>query len=256
MFALPGYVHATSEPPRRDSDGQATRSVGSTGRTPCRRFPTDLVHVRVVRGYGLVMSDISCLVLNCTLKPSPAASSSELLGSQILAAFAELGVTGSMERVVDHGVRFGVSTDEGDGDGWPALREKMLAAQVLVVVTPIWMGQPGSVSKMVMERLDAELSETDDEGRSLTFGKVAAVGVVGNEDGAHHASAELFQALNDVGFSVPAQAATYWVGEAMQAVDFKDLPSTPEKTAGTTATLARHATHLATLLAGSPYPAA
>ncbi|PKH40777.1 flavodoxin family protein [Nocardioides alpinus] len=201
------------------------------------------------------MTDLTLLVLNCTLKSSPAESSSELLGSQVLAAFAELGVTGAVERVVDHDVRFGVSTDEGDGDGWPALRQQMLAADILVMVTPIWMGQPGSVSKMVLERLDAELSETDDEGRPLTFGKVAGIGVVGNEDGAHHVTAELAQALNDVGFTLPAQAATYWVGEAMQSVDYKDVTPTPEKTDGTTHVLARNATHLATLLARSGYPA-
>ena len=128
-------------------------------------------------------------------------------------------------------------------------------ADILVLVTPIWMGQPASVCKMVLERLDAELSETDDEGRPLTFGKVAGLGVVGNEDGAHHTSAEVFQALNDVGFTIPAQAATYWVGEAMQSVDYKDKAPTPEKTDATTHMLARNATHLATLLAGSPYPA-
>ena len=201
------------------------------------------------------MTDLSCLVLNCTLKPSPAESSAQLLGSQVLDAFRGLGVTGSIERVVDHDVRFGVTTDEGDGDEWPALRRKMLDADILVLVTPIWMGQPSSVAKMVLERLDAELSETDDSGRQLTFGKVAGVGVVGNEDGAHHVSAELFQALNDVGFTLPAQAVTYWVGEAMQAVDYQDLDETPEKTAGTTEVLARHATHLARLLKESAYPA-
>ena len=199
--------------------------------------------------------DLTCFVLNCTLKRSPAESSSELLGSQVLAAFADLGVSGAMERVVDHDVRFGVSTDEGGGDAWPTLRQQVLDADILVLVTPIWMGQPSSVVKMVLERLDAELSETDDAGRLLTFGKVAGVGVVGNEDGAHHVSAELFQALGDVGFTVPAQAATYWVGEAMQGVDYKDLSSTPATTAGTTQVLARHATHLAALLKGSPYPA-
>jgi multimeric flavodoxin WrbA len=201
------------------------------------------------------MTDLTCLVLNCTLKPSPAESSSQLLGSQVLEAFRDLGVRCSIERVVDHDVRFGVSTDEGDGDAWPTLRQKVLDAEILVMVTPIWMGQPGSVAKMVLERLDAELSETDDEGRLLTFGKVAGVGVVGNEDGAHHVSAELFQALDDVGFTVPAQGVTYWVGEAMQAVDYKDVSPTPEKTAGTTQVLARHATHLARLLKESPYPA-
>ena len=202
------------------------------------------------------MTDLSCLVLNCTLKRSPAESSTELLGSQVLDAFRDLGVTGSIERVVDHDVKFGVSTDEGDGDGWPALRQMMLDADILVLVTPIWMGQPASVAKVVLERLDAELAETDDAGRLLTFGKVAAVGVVGNEDGAHHTSAELFQGLNDVGFTLPAQAVTYWVGEAMQAVDYQDLDETPEKTAGTTEVLARHATHVARLLKGSAYPPA
>src|SRR3954453_2378464 len=126
------------------------------------------------------MASLTCLVLNCTLKSSPAASSSELLGSEILAALSDRGVAGEMERVVDHVVRFGVSTDEGDGDEWPALREKMLHADMLVLVTPIWLGQPSSVCKMVLERLDAELSETDDEGRMLTYGKVAGIGVVGN----------------------------------------------------------------------------
>ena len=200
-------------------------------------------------------TDLTCLVLTCTLKPAPTASSSELLGQQVLDAFAALGVRGSMERVIDHRVAFGVSTDEGNGDGWPALRRKMLEADVLVLVTPIWLGQPASVCKVVLERLDAELSETDDAGRPLVFGKVAAVGVVGNEDGAHHVSAELFQALDDVGFTVPAQAATYWVGEAMQAVDYQDLDTTPDTTAGTTQVLARNATHLAGLLKRSPYPA-
>jgi multimeric flavodoxin WrbA len=201
------------------------------------------------------MTDLTCLVLTCTLKPAPTASSSELLGQQVLDAFADLGVTGSMERVIDHRVAFGVSTDEGNGDGWPGLREKVLDADVLVLVTPIWMGQPSSVCKVVLERLDAELSETDDEGRPLVFGKVAGVGVVGNEDGAHHVCAEVFQALGDVGFTIPAQAATYWVGEAMQAVDYQDLETTPEKTAGTTQMLARNATHLAGLLKASSYPA-
>jgi multimeric flavodoxin WrbA len=198
---------------------------------------------------------LTALALVCTLKPSPATSSSELLGQQVLDALAEHGVTGETVRVVDHDVRFGVSTDEGDGDEWPAIRAKMLAADILVIATPIWMGQPGSVSKMVMERLDAELSETDDEGRMTTYGKVAVVAVVGNEDGAHHTSAELFQALNDTGFTIPAGGVTYWVGEAMQSVDFNDHDTTPEKTAETTKTVATNAAHLADLLQKSNYPA-
>jgi hypothetical protein len=106
----------------------------------------------------------------------------------------------------------------------------------------------------VLERLDAELSATDDQGRLLTYGKVAGVAVVGNEDGAHHVSAEIFQGLDDVGFTLPAGAVTYWVGEAMQGTDYKDLPETPEAVAGTTKTLAAHLAHLARLLKANPYP--
>lgn len=197
---------------------------------------------------------LTALVLVGTLTPSPEPSSSEKLARQVLDALGSHGVTGEVIRLVDHDVRPGVETDMGDGDAWPAIRAKLLAADILVLSTPIWMGQPSSVTKRALERLDAELSETDAEGRLLTYGKVAVVAVVGNEDGAHHVSAELFQALNDVGFTLPAAAVTYWVGEAMQTTDYQDLEETPEKVAAATATAAAHAVHLATLLRASPYP--
>ena len=113
---------------------------------------------------------------------------------------------------------------------------------------------PCSVTQRVLERLDAELSESDDEGRPLTYGKVAAVCVVGNEDGAHKVSSDLFQGLNDVGFCLAPNAVTYWVGEAMQRTDYQDLDKTPEKTAATTRTLAANTAHLARQLKGAPYP--
>lgn len=197
---------------------------------------------------------LRALVLCCTLKKSPAESSSELLGRRLLEALRIHGVQGEQVRVVDQPVAYGVSVDEGDGDSWPELRRKMLDADILVLSTPIWMGQPSSVCKVVLERLDAELAETDDEGRMLTLGKVAGVAVVGNEDGAHHTSAEIYQALNDVGFTLPANAVTYWVGEAMQGTDYAELHPEPEKTAATTATLAANLAHLARLLDASPYP--
>jgi multimeric flavodoxin WrbA len=200
------------------------------------------------------MADLRAIVLDCTLKKSPAPSSSMLLGQQVLDALAAHDVPGEIVRVVDHDVRFGVSTDEGKGDQWPEIRERMLAADIVVLSTPIWMGQPASVCKMVLERLDAELGEADDDGHYPTTGKVAAVAVVGNEDGAHHVVAECLQALNDVGFSIPANACTYWVGEAMQGTDYNDLDETPEATDGTTRTLAAYAVHLAKLLASAGYP--
>ena len=200
------------------------------------------------------MDALRALILNCTLKPSPQESSTELLAREVMEALGEHEVASELVRVVDRTVRFGVSKDEGGGDEWPAIREQMLDSDILVIATPIWMGQPASVCKLVLERLDAELSETDDEGRMGTYGKVAALAVVGNEDGAHHVTAEVYQALSDVGFTVPANAVTYWVGEAMQTTDYKDKQPRPEKTAGTTRTLAANAAHLARLLAGSSYP--
>ena len=195
-------------------------------------------------------------MLSCTLKPSPADSSSVLIGTQLLDELRSLGADGELIRVVDHDVRFGVSTDEGNGDAWPGIREKLMAADILVIATPIWLGQPASVCKMVLERLDAELSETDDAGRMSTYGKVGLVAVVGNEDGAHHTTAEVLQALNDTGFSIPANGSTYWVGEAMHATDYQDHEKTPEKTASTTRTAAVNGAHLARLLKGTSYPPA
>jgi multimeric flavodoxin WrbA len=200
------------------------------------------------------MTTLRALVLSCSLKKSPAESSSEFLGREVLAALADHDVEGEVVRVADHDVRFGVSVDEGDGDEWPVLREKVMAADILIIATPIWMGQPASVCKVVLERLDAELSEKDDEGRPSVDGKVAVVGVVGNEDGAHHVSAEVFQALNDVGFTIPAAGATYWVGEAMGSVDYQDAGPKPDTTGLTTKTAAANAAHLARLLRDQQYP--
>lgn len=198
---------------------------------------------------------LTALLLNCTLSPSPAESSTDKLGRQMLDQLAKHDVTGEQVRVVDHDVRSGVEVDMGEGDEWPAIREKVMAADILVLATPTWMGQHSSVAQRVLERLDAELSEMDDEGRLLTYGKVALAVVVGNEDGAHHITAILYQALNDVGFTIPAQGGTYWNGQAMHTVDYKDLDETPEPTASATATAAANAAHLARLLRGAGYPA-
>lgn len=198
---------------------------------------------------------VSALALNCTLSPSPAESSTQRMIDEVLAHLKQHDVRGETVRVVDHDVRPGVEADMGGGDEWPSIRERILGADILLIGTPTWVGHPSSVAQRVLERLDAEISETDDEGRLLTFGKVAVVAVVGNEDGAHKVVADLFQALDDCGFTVPAQGSVYWNGEAMQGVDYKDLDGPPDPVATTTATLAANAAHLARLLAEHRYPA-
>jgi multimeric flavodoxin WrbA len=201
-------------------------------------------------------AQLRALAITCSLKPSPAESSTELLTRQLLDAMGEHGVDGEVVRAVDLDLRPGVESDMGDGDEWPDLRAKLLAADILVLATPTWMGQHSSVCQRVLERLDAELSDTDDAGHPRTYGKVACAAVVGNEDGAHHISAVLFQALNDVGFTLPAGAVTYWNGEAMHTTDYRDLDETPDQTASTTKTLAANAAHVARLLKGAAYPPA
>ena len=196
---------------------------------------------------------LTALALVCTLKPSPAESSSQLLARQLLDELATHDVTGTAVRLADYDIKPGVQVDEGDGDQWPHIREQILASDILVIVTPTWLGHLSSVGQRALERLDAELSETDDDGRPKVEGKVAIVGVVGNEDGAHAIIADVFQALNDVGFSIPSQGSTYWNGEAMGSVDYKDLDETPEAVAGQNATVANNAAHLARLLADQPY---
>jgi len=200
-------------------------------------------------------TELKALTLICTLSPSPAESSSDKLAHDVDAELQKYNVNNEFIRVVDYNVKPGVEIDMGDGDDWPMIRQKMLAADIFIIATPTWVGQMSSVALRVIERLDAELSETDDKGRPLTFGKVAAVAIVGNEDGAHKITADVFQGLNDLGFTIPAQGATYWNGEAMHQVDYKDLSEIPEKVASANATLARNLAHVARLLKSNEYPA-
>ena len=198
---------------------------------------------------------LSAFALNCSLKSSTEASSTDKLIGEVLTALETHGVSSAgTVRVTDRDVRPGVSSDEGEGDEWPGLRQQILDADIFVLGTPIWMGHPSSLAQRVLERLDAFLGETDPDGRMVSLDRVAIVAVVGNEDGAHHVAAELFQGLNDVGFTIPAAGMTYWVGEAMHKADYKDLPGGSEKTDQATMTAAANAAHLARLLADKPYP--
>ena len=180
---------------------------------------------------------VTAIAINCTLKKSSGeASSTDAMIDVLGKAFAEHDVTITETiRIADHDVLPGVTSDEGDGDAWPAIREKILAHDILIFGTPIWMGQASSIAKRVLERMDAFLSETDDAGRMPSYPKVAVAAIVGNEDGAHWASSQLFQSLNDTGWTIPASAACYWVGEAMGSKDFKDFDNPPQKVTETAA---------------------
>lgn len=153
---------------------------------------------------------VKALVLNCTLKQSPADSNTEALARVVMAELERLGVGTQILRVVDHDVLPGVTSDEGAGDGWPAIRQLLGNAEILVIATPTWLGQQSSVCQRAFERMDAMLSETNSDGTPAAYNRVAGVVVVGNEDGAHHIIGTACQALIDIGYTVPGQAWTYW----------------------------------------------
>ena len=199
---------------------------------------------------------LTAIAINCSLKRSGSEPSStdkmiELIGGELRKHQVELRET---IRIADYNVMPGVESDMGEGDDWPELRRRILAADILIFGTPIWLGQMSSIAKRVVERMDAFLGETDDRGRMPSFGKVVVAAIVGNEDGAHNVTASLFQALNDEGWTVPAGGANYWVGEAMHKTDFNELPEVPKEVSQGAAMLAANAAHLARLLQEKPFP--
>ena len=155
-------------------------------------------------------------------------------------------------RLADHVIQPGVTSDEGEGDQWPAIRTKILAADVLIFGTPDLDGAAVE-HRQARDGADGRLpSETDDAGRTPAYGKVAVFAIVGNEDGAHCSTAVMAQSLNDVGWTIPAASACYWVGEAMNKKDFMDLPQVPKVTRETAQMVASNAVHLAACSRASP----
>lgn len=129
-----------------------------------------------------------------------------------MSALRERGVQTDEVRLADHQIDPGVVSEAvTEGDEWPTIRERIVAAEILVVATPTWLGQPSSVSKRALERMNAFLSETREDGETpIAYNRVAGVVVVGTEDGAHHCITEICGALIDLGYTIPPQAWTYW----------------------------------------------
>ena len=199
---------------------------------------------------------LRAVFLNCTLKKSPAVSNTEALIAKVVEWFDTMGVESEIVRVVDYEVAFGVTSDEGDGDEWPVILEKIKGADILVVGTPIWFGVRGSVAQLVMERLDGTYAETNEVGQYPLYNKVAGVVVTGNEDGAHAAAETTLFNLTHLGCTVPPNVDTYWVGTAGPGPSYieaggEDHPYTQR----TTRWMAHNLVHMARILRANPIPA-
>jgi multimeric flavodoxin WrbA len=192
------------------------------------------------------------IVLNCTLKKSPEPSNTDLLARPVIAGLHEQGAATEAYRVVDYNVLPGVQSDMGDGDQWPEIHEALLAAEILVIASPTWVGRPSSIAQRVLERMDAMISETGDDGMPVAYNKVAGVVVTGNEDGAHHVISEIAGALGDIGYTIPGQAWTYWNMGPGPGPDYSDTDHGHEWAHKTAGTMARNLFAVASALKRHP----
>lgn len=157
---------------------------------------------------------IKALLLNCTLKSGDEESNTQSLMNEAIKIFDKEGINSKVVRVADYSVAHGVSDDEGDGDEWPKISSKVKAADIIVIGTPLWLGEKSSIATQVIERLYGASSFTDDNGQSIFYNKVGGVVVTGNEDGAKHAAQSILYGLTHMGLTIPPNVDTYWVGEA------------------------------------------
>jgi multimeric flavodoxin WrbA len=154
------------------------------------------------------------LFLNCSLKSSKEESNTEALMKEVITHFNKENVASEIVRIVDYNIKFGVSEDEGYGDEWPEVFNKVKHADIVIIGTPVWLGEKSSVAKMVMERLDGGSGLTNDKGQYIYYNKVGGVVITGNEDGAKNAASSILYGLTHIGFTIPPNVDTYWVGEA------------------------------------------
>jgi multimeric flavodoxin WrbA len=170
-------------------------------------------------------SGLRALFVSCTLTPSPGASNTEALMADSIAIMEQQGVSTELVRAVDLDLAPGIQPDLSEqfpGDEWPGLFAKVQAADILVLGSPIWLGEKSSVCTRVVERLYAHSAETNDRGQSMYYGKVGGVVVTGNEDGYKHIGMNLTYSLQHLGFTVPPQSDVGWVGEAGPGPSYAD----------------------------------
>lgn len=197
---------------------------------------------------------MNALILNCTLKPSPEKSNTATLAGVVAEALRSDGVEVSDVRLADRSIPPGVQTDMGEGDEWPAIHDQILESEILIVATPTWLGRPSSIAQRALERMDAMISETDDEERPVAYNRVAGVVVTGNEDGAHHVISEVSGGLFDIGFTIPGQAWTYWNRGPGPGKDYSETEEGHEWSHKTGRAAASNLVAAARALAANPIP--
>jgi multimeric flavodoxin WrbA len=171
-------------------------------------------------------SDLRALFVNCTLKPSPELSNTDGLMDVSRAIMRKHGVVVDSFRAVDHDIAPGVYPDMTTrghaSDAWPPLQQRVMAADILVIGTPIWLGDKSSVCTRVIERLYGFSGELNEAGQYAYYGRVGGVIVTGNEDGIKHVAMNVLYSLQHLGYTIPPQADAGWIGEAGPGPSYLD----------------------------------
>lgn len=171
-------------------------------------------------------SDLKALFINCTLKYSPEPSHTDTLIDMAEAILSRNGVSVERVRATDHDLAYGVypdMTEHGAAtDAWPDLWPKVEAADIVVLGTPIWLGEKSSVCQLIIEKLYAHSGQQNDKGQYVFYGKVGGTLITGNEDGIKHCAMGILYAMQHVGFTIPPQADAGWIGEAGPGASYGD----------------------------------
>jgi multimeric flavodoxin WrbA len=174
-------------------------------------------------------ADLKALFINCTLKRSPDTSNTEGLADLAMTIMRRTGVEVELVRAVDHEIATGVwpdMTEHGwERDDWPAIFGKVMAAHIVVLLTPIWLGEKSSVCTQVIERLYGNSHLLNDHGQYAYYGRVGGCLVTGNEDGIKHCAMNVLYSLQHLGFAIPPQADAGWIGEAGPGPSYLDSGS-------------------------------
>lgn len=168
------------------------------------------------------MEPLKALVLNASLKPTPEPSHTEALSKEVLDILEREQVETEVVRLADYKIPYGIAEDMGDGDEWPHVFEKVKEADIVIISTPLWLGEKSSLATVAIERLYGSSGETNERGQAIYYNKVGGVVITGNEDGAKHAAASVLYGLSHIGFVIPPNVDAYWVGEAGPGPSYMD----------------------------------
>ncbi|WP_260412220.1 flavodoxin family protein [Alkalihalobacillus sp. TS-13] len=199
---------------------------------------------------------IKSVVLNCSLKSSEEESNTQALLEEVIQIFNNNDVHTDIFRLSDYDIHFGIAEDMGNGDEWPLIFQKIKEADILLMGTPLWLGEKSSITSIAIERLYGGSSLTNEKGQGIYYNKVGGVVVTGNEDGAKTACRSILYAMSHIGFTVPPNVETYWVGDAGPGPSYIEAEGYKNEFTQQNATMmAYNLIHFAKFLKENPIPA-